>query len=115
SAMHLQPVFEAIARSSVALCEATYGVVYRFDGEMISVAAHHNLDQPAVDALDRIYPMRPDRERSLMGQVITERSILHVRDVAPESRYTFAAAVRQELSIRSFLGVPILRDGSPIG
>src|SRR5262245_57702831 len=38
SAMHLQPVFEAIARSSVALCEATYGVVYRFDGEMISVA-----------------------------------------------------------------------------
>ena len=78
----LQPVFETIASRSVNLCGATYGIVFRFDGEMISIVAHHNLDQPAMDALNRVYPMRPDRERQLMGQVIMERSVLHIRDVA---------------------------------
>ena len=111
----LQPVFETIASRSVNLCGATYGVVFRFDGEMISVVAHHNLDQPALDALNRMYPMRADRESQLMGQVIMERSILHVRDVAAEPRYTVAATLREALGIRSFLGVPMLRDGNPIG
>ena len=114
SATDLQPVFETIASRSVALCGATYGVVYRFDGEMISVVAHHNLAQPALDALNRIWPMRPDPQRTLMGQVIVERSILHIHDVAAEPRYTFAAA-HPALGIRSFLGVPMLRDGTPIG
>jgi two-component system, NtrC family, sensor kinase len=115
SATDLQPTFETIASRSVSLCGATYGVVYRFDGEMISVVAHHNLDQPALDAMSKIWPMRPDRERTLIGQVIVERSILHISDVAAESRYTFANTSQKALGIRSFLGVPMLRDGSPIG
>jgi transcriptional regulator with GAF, ATPase, and Fis domain len=45
SATDLRPVFETIAHNSVHLCGATYGVVFRFDGEMISVGAHHNLEQ----------------------------------------------------------------------
>src|SRR6516164_9519790 len=38
----LQPVFDSIASRSVNLCGATYGVVCRFDGELISIVAHHN-------------------------------------------------------------------------
>src|SRR5262245_55649311 len=114
STTDLQPVFESIASSSVALCGATYGVVYRFDGEMIYVVAHHNLDQPAVDAFGKIWPMAPDRE-TIIGQAILERSIIHIRDVVAEPRYTFVAAHREALGIRSFLGVPILREGNPIG
>ncbi|MGB8158203.1 MAG: GAF domain-containing protein, partial [Pseudolabrys sp.] len=36
SATDLQPVFETIAHNSVHLCGATYAVVFRFDGEVIS-------------------------------------------------------------------------------
>jgi len=115
STTDLQPIFEAIASRSVTLCGAAYGVVYRYDGEFISVVAHHNLEQSALDALNKIWPMRPDPERTLMGQVILERSILHIPDVAAEVRYTFAAAHQEALGIRSFLGVPMLRDGKPIG
>src|SRR5450756_2303499 len=43
SATDVRPVFETIASNSVNLCGATYGVVFRFDGEMISVVAHHNI------------------------------------------------------------------------
>jgi two-component system, NtrC family, sensor kinase len=112
--MDLQPVFETIASRSVALCGATYGVVYRFDGEMIYVVAHHNLDQPAVDAFGKIWPMAPN-PNTIIGQAILERSTLHIRDVAAEPRYTFVAAHREALGVRSFLGVPMLRDGKPIG
>src|SRR5262249_25056135 len=115
STTDLQPIFESIASRSVSLCGAAYGVVYRYDGEFISVVAHHNLEQSALDALNKIWPMRPDPERTLMGQVILERSILHIPDVAAEVRYTFAAAHQEALGIRSFLGVPMLRDGKPIG
>src|SRR6516162_2868674 len=43
----LQPVFDTIARSAVDLCGATYGVVFRYDGELLSVVAHYNLDHPS--------------------------------------------------------------------
>src|SRR5262245_40031251 len=51
STTDLEPVFESIASRSVSLCGAAYGIVYRFDGELISVVAHHNLNQSALDAL----------------------------------------------------------------
>jgi two-component system NtrC family sensor kinase len=111
----LQPIFDSIASRSVSLCGATYGVVYRFDGELISIVAHHNLDQSALDAFNKIWPMRPDREKTLMGRVILDRTVLHIRDVASESRYTFVASHQRALNIRSFLGVPMLRNGIAIG
>src|SRR5664280_2337124 len=114
SATDVQPVFETIARNSVNLCGATYGVVFRFDGEMISVVAHHNIDKAALDALHQIWPMRPDT-RTLMGRTILERDVVHVADVAAEPNYTFAAAHQTALGIRTFLGVPMLREGQPIG
>jgi hypothetical protein len=46
----LQPVFDTIARSAVDLCGATYVMVFRYDRELLSVVAHYNLDQTALDA-----------------------------------------------------------------
>ena len=110
----VQPVFDAIASSSVNLCGAGYCIVYSFDGKMISVVAHHNLDRAALDALRQIWPMAPDA-RALIGRTILERQLLHVSDVAAERNYTFANTSQAPLGIRTFLGVPMLREGRPIG
>jgi GAF domain-containing protein len=114
SASDLRPVFEAIAHNSVNLCGATYGIVFRFDGEIISFVAHHNLDQAAIDALHQIFSVRPNTGL-LVGRTILERDLLHVADVAAEPNYTYVATHHQALGIRTFLGVPMLRDGNPIG
>jgi GAF domain-containing protein len=114
SVMDIQSVFDTIASNSVNLCEAAYGVVYRFDGEMITIAAHHNVDQAALDAFHRIWPMRPDAS-TLMGRTILERKALYVLDVAAESGYTFAKAHEDALGLRTFLSVPMLLNGNPIG
>src|SRR5262249_46968828 len=114
SATDVQPVFETIACSAVDLCGATYGVVVRYDGELITLAAHHNLDHAALEALHQIWPMRPD-DRTVMGRTILQRNVVHVPDVESEPSLTFAAAHKTALGIRTYLGVPMLRDGNPIG
>jgi len=81
---------------------------------MISVVAHHNLDRAALDALRQIWPMAPDA-RALIGRTILDRQVLHVSDVAAEPNYTFANTSQAPLGIRTFLGVPMLREGRPIG
>jgi len=37
-----QPVFDTIVEQAVRLWEAAFGFVLRFDGKIISVAAHYN-------------------------------------------------------------------------
>ena len=109
----LRPVFETIAHNSVHLCGATYGVVFRFDGEMISFVAHHNLDQAGIDAVHKMFPMRPNTG-AIVGRAILERDVVHIADVAAEPNDSYAAT-HQALGLRTFLAVPMLRDGNPIG
>src|SRR5262245_47563366 len=113
SATDLRPVFETIVHNSVHLCEATYGIVFRFDGEMISFVAHHNLDQAAIGAIHQIFPMRPNTG-SFVGRTILQRDVLHVADAAADPTHTYAAT-QQALGIRTLLNVPMLRDRNPIG
>jgi signal transduction histidine kinase len=58
--------------------------------------------------------MRPNAN-TLIGRTILERKALYVLDVAAEPTYTIAAAHKDALRLRTFLCVPMLRDGNPIG
>jgi two-component system, NtrC family, sensor kinase len=110
----LRPVFDAIVASSVRLCAAKFGAMFRFDGDVLSFVAHHNLDSAALKAYQSIWPRRPEPNQ-LTGTTILERRVLHVHDVEAEPRYTLAASWRNVIPIRTCLGVPILQSGEPIG
>src|SRR5262249_34302094 len=45
----LQPVFDTIAKHAVKLCGALFSSVYRFDGELIHMVAHHNYPPLALE------------------------------------------------------------------
>ena len=51
---------------------------------------------------------------SLVGRTILAREVIHIADVAAEPNDTYSA-IRQALGIRTYLAVPMLRDGNPIG
>jgi signal transduction histidine kinase len=114
SADNVQPVFDTIIRSAVDLCGATYGAVFRYDDELVTIAAHHNLDQAALEALHRIWPRRPDTT-TLVGRTILQREVMHIPDYQRESDLTSATPYRASLGIRTCLTVPMLRDGRAIG
>ena len=107
-----QPVFDTIVRSAVQLCGARFGVLHRFDGERLHLAAA-DVTPEVLEALRRAYPMRPSRTQA-SGRAILTRAVAEIPDVVddPEYQQDTAAAGRW----RSLLAVPMLRaDGTPVG
>ncbi len=108
----VQPVFDAIARDAMRLCNADYSVVGRFDGKLLHLVAHQLVRPEGVQALLRLFPMRPDRSTT-SSRAILDRAVVHIPDVLEDPDYSRTAALG--IRNRSTLGVPMLRDGSPIG
>jgi PAS domain S-box-containing protein len=114
SPTNVQPVFDTIAANALRLCGATFSAVNRFDGELIHLAAHHNLGDPArMEALRRAYP-RPPRHGGANDQAILTRAIVHVPDVREDPEYQYGG-LAQATGYRSILCVPMLREGQPVG
>jgi signal transduction histidine kinase len=111
----VQPVFDAIVRAAVTLCDGRLSTVLRFDGEFLDLAAHYNLPAEGLEAYRRVYPRRVDRA-TVAGCAILDRTVINVADsrdettVPPHSRAMAAAA-----GFRGILAVPMLREGEPIG
>src|SRR5262249_38948855 len=108
----IQPVFDAIARSATALCEATNSGVFRFDDGLIHLAAHHNWSAEGLEAVLRVFPIPPGRG-SVTARAILTRAVSHVLDIAEDPEFTFTPIARA--GFRTTLAVPMLRDDQPIG
>ncbi len=108
----VQPVFDTIVRSAVQLCNARFGVLHRFDGEQLHLAAH-DVTPEVLEVLQHTYPMRPGRSQ-VSGRAILTRAVAEIPDVREDPEYQQDMAVAG--AWRSLLGVPMLRaDGRPIG
>jgi hypothetical protein len=54
----LQPVFEAMLEKAVRICDAKFGNIYRWDGELLHLLAAHNTPQQLAETRKRL-PFRP--------------------------------------------------------
>jgi signal transduction histidine kinase len=106
-------VFDMIAESAARLCDAQYCFVYRFDDHLLHFVAHHGLTADVLEINRRAFPALPSR-KSVAARAILERSVVQIPDVNADPDYALGtmAAVG---GYRSAVGVPILRDGRPIG
>jgi GAF domain-containing protein len=115
SAFSLQAVLEALVSSAVRLCDADTGIIRRREGDIYPVAATFGFTEEERDHFVR-YSVKPD-SGSVFGRAILERRSIHVPDLLADRNINqnrvrdYATAV----TIRSGLGVPLLRDGKPIG
>jgi len=108
----VQPVFDTIVESAVRLCDARYGAVFNFDGDLVHLVAHHNFPETWLEGVRKQYPMRPSRAH-ISGRAILSGSVVQIPDVALDHEYRSPLAVQR--GFRSLLAVPILRSGAPIG
>src|ERR1700730_9871971 len=108
----VQPTFDAIAASATRLCDALNALVFRFDGELVHLTAHHNVSLDRLDLLLRIYPM-PASRGSVSGRSILGRVAVHVADITQDREYTLP--IRTTIGYRTALRVPMLHDGAAIG
>jgi GAF domain-containing protein len=109
----VQPVFETMAANALRLCDAKFSAIFTFDGELIHLAAHHNVNPDGTAALRDAFPMPPGRGSNTARAILT-CSIVHIPDVREDSEYLLQGFA-QTVDYRSILSVPMLRDGQPIG
>jgi GAF domain-containing protein len=112
SPTNVQPVFDAIVRSAMRLCDGTHGNVARYDGELLHQVAVHNFTPAAFDVSRSRYGRPPSRQLA-GGRAILDRGICHIADVEIDPEYD--ASLASAIGYRSVLAVPMLREGSPIG
>jgi two-component system, NtrC family, sensor kinase len=108
----VQPVFETIVRNAVSLCGGLFANVFRFDGELLHYVASHNVGPSYADILRLKYPMRPDSSQ-VSGRVVLTKSVVWLEDVLTDPDYDQQFPVA--MGWRRLLGVPMLREGEPIG
>ena len=114
----LEPVFATMLEKAVRICDATFGNIYRWDGDALQLVATHNTP-PAYAEHRRHSPFRADQNNSV-ARMITSKKVVHLLDAAANDAYltrsdpTVVAAV--ELGrIRSALIVPMLKEDELVG
>jgi two-component system NtrC family sensor kinase len=111
-----QPVFEAIVGRAAALCEAEFSAVARLEDGLLHLVAVHSMSPEEIAAFHSLFP-RPPTRNFTMGRAFVDARPVHFADVLTEFDYdTRTIEVLQSVAkYRSFLGVPIFREGRPIG
>ena len=108
----VQPVFETIVQNAVSLCGGLFANVFRFDGELLHYVASHNVGPSYADMIRAKYPMRPDPSQ-VSGRVVLTKSVVWLQDALTDPDYDQRFPVA--MGWRRLLGVPMLREGEPIG
>ena len=113
----LEPVFQAMLENAVRICQASYGVLFRFEEGAWSAAAMDRVP-PAFAEFWQQGPQLPS-PRTALGRVAETKKTIHIVDVTTEPAYVdgepiFVAAVNLG-GFRTILNVPILRDNELVG
>ena len=111
----LDPVLQTVIERAVELSGAEFGNILRLDEAtgFYQVVAHHGEVDPAYWELVTHTPYKPDRG-TLIGRTLAELRPVHIVDILEDPEYRFWEAQRTG-GYRTILGVPMLRDGFPIG
>jgi two-component system NtrC family sensor kinase len=113
----LDPVFNAMLENATRVCEADCGVLFRLDGDVFRAAAMVGL--PAAYAEDLQNKARRVDAPTGLGRLARTRETVHITDLKAERYYgegnPQAVAAVDLGGIRTYLGVPLLKENELIG
>jgi GAF domain-containing protein/CheY-like chemotaxis protein/anti-sigma regulatory factor (Ser/Thr protein kinase) len=111
-----KPVFEAIVASASRLCDAAFSAVARFDEGLLHLVAINNMSPEETAAYHSLFPRAPGRH-FIVGRAFVDGRPVHVEDVSADPDYDprTLEVLQSAAPYRTYLGIPLLRDGIPIG
>ena len=112
SAFNLQTVLDTLVESAARLCDADSAAIHRPIGNSYPYVASYGYSQEYHEYM-RARPIIPGRG-TILGRAVTECKPVQVSDVEADPEYTLREG-RKIAGFRTVLGIPLLRDGVPIG
>jgi two-component system, NtrC family, sensor kinase len=112
STFDLKSVLRMLVESAAKLCDADMATITRQIDGVFYRAEFFGFSREFMDYV-RDIPITADRG-SVSGRALLEGKVVHIPDVNADPEYTFLQA-QKLANYRTALGVPMLREGVPIG
>ena len=112
STFDLKAVLNTLVESAARLCEADMVAIGRPKGATFYFEATYGFS-PEFAEFAANHPAQIDRG-TVSGRVLLDRKIFQVPDVLADPEYTYWGRQKSG-GFRTLLGVPLLREGTPIG
>src|SRR5262249_26615127 len=112
STFDLQTILQTLVESAARLCDADKATITRQRGDAFYRAEAYGFSAEFMDYV-RDIPVLPERGTAT-GRALLEGKAVHIPDVQADPEFTWVEAQRLG-RFRTVLGVPMLREGIPIG
>ena len=107
----LKPVFDTILENATRICEAKFGILCSYDGNLFKYAAARNAPPTFLDYLLQrgSFPPRPG---TALDRLLKTRDVVHHADVSVEDVPSDSARLA---GAKSHLAVPMFKDEALVG
>jgi GAF domain-containing protein len=112
STFDLQPVLETLTESAAQLCDAEMAAIAREKDGAFYYATSYGFPADYLEFVKGI--AHPVNRGSVIGRTMTQGKATQIADVLADPEYAYLDSQKKG-GFRTMLGVPLLREGTPIG